>query len=112
MDSCTLVASAPVPPPQRTSRLSRLTAPRPPKHPARLRKAHTPGDDHLILNHGLAAVVLILMLAFTLCAAFTQCHSKLVRRYHLPGIEVARQMRVSVSKLPPRIRAPDSPTPQ
>ncbi len=68
--------------------------------------------DQLIPNHGLAAVVLILVLAFTLCAAFTQCHSKLVRRYHLTGIEVARQLRVSVSKLPPRIRAPDSPAPQ
>jgi hypothetical protein len=65
----------------------------------------------LIPNHGLAAVVLILMLAFTLCAAFTQRHSKLVRHHHLTGIEVARQLRVSVSKLPPRIRAPDSPAP-
>ena len=69
----------------------------------------TPEPVKLVPNHGLAAVVLILMLAFTLCAAFTECHSKLVRRYHLTGIEVARQLRVSVSKLPPRIRAPDSP---
>jgi len=69
-------------------------------------------EDPRIPNHGLAAVVLILMLAFTLCGAFTQCHSKLVRRYHLTGVEVARQLRVSVSKLPPRIRAPDSPAPQ
>jgi hypothetical protein len=68
-------------------------------------------EDQRTPNRGLAAVVLILMLAFTLCAAFTQCHSKLVRRYHLTGIEVARQLRVSVSKLPPRIRAPDSPAP-
>ena len=68
--------------------------------------------DHasqLIPNNGLAAVALILMLAFTLCTAFTQCHSKLVRLYHLSAIEVARQLRVSVSKLPPKIRAPDSP---
>jgi len=69
-------------------------------------------QDHLVPNRGLPVVVLILMLAFTLCAAFTQCHSKLVRRYHLPGIEVARQLRVSVLKLPPRIRAPDSPAPK
>lgn len=68
--------------------------------------------DHLVPNRGLPAVALILMLAFTLCAAFTHCHSKLVRRYHLTGIEVARQLRVSVPKLPPRIRAPDSPAPQ
>jgi hypothetical protein len=65
--------------------------------------------DQLIPNQGLAAVALILVLAFTLCAAFTHCHSKLVRLYHLTGIEVARQLRVSVSKLPPKIRAPDSP---
>ena len=65
----------------------------------------------LIPNLGLAAVVLILMRAFTLCA-FTQCHSKLVRRYHLTGVEGARQLRMSVSKLPPRIRAPDSPARQ
>jgi len=71
-----------------------------------------PIDEYrLVPNRGLQAVVLILMLAFTLCAAFTQCHSKLVRLYHFSGIEVARQLRVSVSKLPPRIRAPDSPTP-
>jgi len=69
-------------------------------------------DDQRIPNHGLAAVALILMVAFTLCAAFIHCHSKLVRLHHLRGIEVARQLRVSVSKLPPRIRAPDSPAPQ
>ena len=73
--------------------------------------AHT-RDADLIPNHGLPAVVLILMLAFTLCAAFTRCHSKLVRRYHLTAIEVARQLRVSISKLPPKIRGPDSPAPQ
>ena len=69
-------------------------------------------EPHLIPNHGLMAVNLILMLAFNFCAAFTHCHSKLVRLYHLSSIEVARQLRVSVSKLPPRIRAPDSPAPQ
>jgi len=68
--------------------------------------------DQLIPNHGLAAIALILVLAFTLCAAFLHCHSKLVRLHHFSGIEVARQLRVSVSKLPPRIRAPDSPVPQ
>ena len=60
----------------------------------------------------LFGVALILVLAFTLCAAFVHCHSKLVRLYHLSGIEVARQLWVSVSKLSPRIRAPDSPAPQ
>lgn len=76
--------------------------------PERVENHHDP----LIPNHGLATVALILMLAFTLCAAFTHCHSKLVRLHHLSGIEVARQLRVSVSKLPPRIRSPDSPAPQ
>jgi hypothetical protein len=70
------------------------------------------GERHLIPNHGLAAVTLILLLAFTLCAAFTHCHSKLVRRYRLTTLEVARQLRCSVSKLPPRIRAPDCPAPE
>jgi hypothetical protein len=69
-------------------------------------------DDQLIPNHGLAVVALILVLAFNLCAAFIHCHSKLVRLHHLSGIEVARQLRVSVLKLPLRIRAPDSPAPQ
>jgi hypothetical protein len=69
-------------------------------------------EDQLVPNRGLPVVVLILMLAFTLSAAFTHYHSKLVRRYHLTGLEVARQLRVSVPKLPPRIRAPDSPAPQ
>jgi hypothetical protein len=70
------------------------------------------GQRQPVANRGLAAVTLILLLAFTLCAAFTQCHSKLVRRYRLSAIEVARQLRLSVSKLRPNIRAPDSPAPQ
>jgi hypothetical protein len=64
-----------------------------------------------VANRGLAAVTLILLLAFTLFAAFTHCHSKLVRRYRLSTIEVARQLRCSLSKLPPNIRAPDCPAP-
>jgi len=70
------------------------------------------GERQPVANRGLAAVSLILLLAFTLSAAFTQCHSKLVRRYRLPHIEVARQLRCSVSKLPPNIRAPDCPAPE
>jgi hypothetical protein len=64
------------------------------------------GERQPVTNRGLAAVTLILLLAFTLCAAFTQCHSKLVRRYRWTAIEVARQLRRSLSKLPPNIRAP------
>ena len=43
----------------------------------------------LIPNRGLPAVTLILLLAFTLCAAFTLRHSKLFRRYRMPAIQVA-----------------------
>lgn len=70
------------------------------------------GQRQPVPNRGLAVVTLILLLAFTLCAAFIHCHSKLVRRYRLTTIEVARQLRCSLSKLPPNIRAPDCPAPQ
>ena len=63
----------------------------------------------LVANCGLAAVSLILLLAFTLSMAFTHCHSKLFRRHRMTTIEVACQLRRSVSNLPPNIRAPDSP---
>ena len=45
------------------------------------------GERQSVPNHGLAAVTLILLLAFTLCAAFTLRHSKLFRRYRMTGIE-------------------------
>ncbi len=64
----------------------------------------------LVANRGLAVVSLILLLAFTLSTAFIHCHSKLFRRYRMTTIEVACQLRRSASKLPPHIRAPDSPT--
>ena len=67
------------------------------------------GERKPVANRGLAAVSLILLLAFTLCSAFIHCHSKLFRRYSMSTLEVARQLRFSVSKLPPNIRAPDAP---
>lgn len=67
------------------------------------------GESRPVANRGLAAVSLILLLAFTLCSAFIYCHSKIFRRYSMSTIEVARQLRFSVSKLPPNIRAPDAP---
>lgn len=67
------------------------------------------GERTPVANRGLAAVSLILLLAFTLCSAFIHCHSKLFRRYSMSTIEVARQLRLSVCKLPPNIRAPDAP---
>lgn len=65
------------------------------------------GARQPVANRGLAAVTLILLLAFTLCAAFVHCHSKLVRLYGFSTMEVAAQLRRSLSKLPPNIRAPD-----
>ena len=64
------------------------------------------GERQPVANRGLAAVTLILLLAFTLSSAFVHCHSKLVRRYGFTGLEVASQLRRSLSKLPPNIRAP------
>jgi Transposase DDE domain len=66
------------------------------------------GERQPIPNRGLAALSLILLLAFTLCSAFTLRHSKLFRRYRMTTIEVAGQLRRSLSKLPVNIRAPDS----
>jgi hypothetical protein len=65
------------------------------------------GERQPVANRGLAAVSLILLLAFTLCSAFIHCHSKIFRRYPMSTLEVARQLRLSVSKLPPNARAPD-----
>jgi len=70
------------------------------------------GSHQPVANRGLAAVSLIVLLAFTLCAAFLHCHSKLFRLHRLPAVEVARQLRLSVAKLPPNIRAPDCPAPE
>jgi hypothetical protein len=71
---------------------------------------HSPeGESKPVANRGLAAVALILLLAFTLCSAFIYCHSKIFRRYPMSTLEVARQLRLSLSKLPPNIRAPDAP---
>ncbi|MGO9271786.1 MAG: hypothetical protein ACLQOO_16240 [Terriglobia bacterium] len=74
----------------------------------RPRQSSPEGRRQPVPNRGLAAVTLILLLAFTLGSAFTLRHSKLYRRYRLTTIEVAHQLHRSLSKLPPRIRAPDS----
>jgi len=74
----------------------------------RPRRVSSDGKRQPVPNRGLAAVTLILLLAFTLCSAFALRHSKLFRRYRLTTIEVAHQLHRSLSKLPPRIRAPDS----
>jgi len=65
------------------------------------------GQPESVPNHGLAAVVWILLIAFTLSSAFLLRHSKLARLYHLSALAVAAQLRASTSKTPPPIRAPD-----
>lgn len=65
------------------------------------------GQREHVPNHGLVAVVWILLIAFTLSSAFVLRHSKLVRRYGLSSLAVAAQLRAWTSKVPPSIRAPD-----
>jgi len=67
------------------------------------------GERKPVANRGLAAVSFILLLAFTLCSAFIHGHSKIFRRYPMTTLEVGRQLRLSLSKLPANIRAPDAP---
>lgn len=70
------------------------------------RKQPTPEDPaHLVPNRGLAAVTLILLLAFTLSSAFCLLHSKVVRLYHVSFREVARELYRSLWQQPPA-RAP------
>jgi hypothetical protein len=76
-----------------------------------------PGDQgapkaSFVANRGLAAVSLILLLAFTLSSAFVHCHSKLFRRYGMTTLAVAVQLRRGVAQLLPNIRAPDAPASQ
>ncbi len=69
------------------------------------------GQHRPVPNRGLAAVVLILSLAFNLFSAFALLHSKLFRRYQPTLVEVARQLHRSVGKMPPPIRSPGDGSP-
>jgi len=73
----------------------------------RPKQTNAAGEREPVSNHGLAAVILILLIAFALTSAFVLRHSKLARRDHLTTIAVAAQLRAWVSKVPPSIRAPD-----
>jgi hypothetical protein len=64
------------------------------------------GQREPVANHGLAAVSLILLIAFALSSAFLLRHSKLARRDHMTAMAVAAQLHAWVSKAPPPIRAP------
>ena len=77
-------------------------------HACRHRPQHRTscGKREPVPNHGLAAVTLILLIAFALCSAFVLRHSKLARLHHLTALAVAAQLRSSTTKAPPSIRAP------
>jgi hypothetical protein len=73
----------------------------------RPKQTNAAGERETVSNHGLAAVVLILLIAFAVTSAFVLRHSKLARRDQLTAIAVAAQLRACASKAPPPIRAPD-----
>ena len=64
------------------------------------------GTPQLTPNHGLAAVVLILCIAFVLSSAFALIHSKLMRLRPMSLLEVARQLYRSLLRTLPPIRSP------
>lgn len=78
-------------------------------HACRHRPRHinAVGKREPVANRGLAAVTLILLIAFAVSSAFVHRHSKLVRRDHLTAVAVAAQLRTWISKTPPSIRAPN-----
>jgi Transposase DDE domain len=73
----------------------------------RPKQTNASGEWEPVSNRGLAAVTLILLIAFALTSDFVLRHSKLARRDHLTAIAVAAQLRAWVCKTPPPIRAPD-----
>jgi hypothetical protein len=73
----------------------------------RPQQVNASGSREPVPNSGLAAVVLILLIAFALSSAFVLRHSKLARRDHLTTVAVAAQLRAWTAKMPPSIRAPD-----
>ena len=73
----------------------------------RPKQTNASGQREPVSNHGLAAVTLILLIAFALTSAFVLRHSKLARRDHPTTIAVAAQLHAWTSKAPPPIRAPD-----
>ena len=72
----------------------------------RPKRTNAAGQRQQVPNRGLAAVTLIMLIAFALCSAFVLRHSKLVRRDHLSAIAVATQLHRCISKAPPSVRAP------
>ena len=64
------------------------------------------GPPQPVPNRGLAAVTLILCLAFVLSSAFALLHSKIYRLYHPTLREIGRQLYRSLWQLQPPTRAP------
>jgi hypothetical protein len=73
----------------------------------RPKQVNASGQRESAPNRGLAAVTLILLIAFALFSAFVLRDSKLARRDHLTTIAVAAQLHAWISKAPPSIRAPN-----
>jgi DDE family transposase len=72
----------------------------------RPKQTNASGKQEPVSNHGLAAVTLILLIAFALTSAFVLRHSKLARIHNLTTVAVAAQLRSWAAKAPPSIRAP------
>jgi hypothetical protein len=72
----------------------------------RPRRRNPSGERQPVPNHGLAAVTLILLIAFAVCSAFLLRRSKLARLHHLTAVAVAAQLRSRIGNAPPSIRAP------
>ena len=73
----------------------------------RPKQVNASGEREPVPNRGLAAVTLILLIAFALSSAFVLRHSKLAGRDHLTAVAVAGQLHAWTSKVPPSIRAPN-----
>jgi hypothetical protein len=65
------------------------------------------GPPQAVPNRALAAVTPVLCLVFVLSSAFTLRDSKIVRRYHVTGRGVARQLYHSLWRWQPPVPAPD-----
>jgi len=72
----------------------------------RPKRSSPAGPPQPVPNRGLAAVTLILCLAFVLCSAFALLHSKIFRLYHPTLREIGRQLYRSLWQMQPPARAP------
>jgi hypothetical protein len=73
----------------------------------RPKSADSQDGNTLVPNHGLEAVALIALIAFSICSAFVLRHSKLVKLYHWSAVAVARQLEAWIWR-PPSPKQDDS----